>query len=172
MSRIPAQYADADLTEYEDAVPELAAIAQNKGAGLDNSIVLITGPHGTGKTRALYALKKRCKSMGTNFSMRVVPNLVLKLQALARDDMTELEKVLGDLQNKQGVLALDDLGAEKTTDFVRQALYIVIAARERWGRPTIITSNLTPAQIGEHLGDRIASRVCAGTHVHFEERRR
>ena len=168
MKGVPSQYETADLAEYDDTIPELRRMA----AGDNVPLVLITGPHGTGKTRAVYALKKACKEHRTKFAMCVVPELVVKFQALACDDMTELERRLSDLKNKNGVLALDDLGAEKTTDFVKQSLYIIIAGRERWGRPTVITSNLTLAQIGESLGDRIASRLNAGTHVQFEEKRR
>jgi DNA replication protein DnaC len=56
-------------------------------------------------------------------------------------------------------LILDDLGAEKTTDFTRSILYQIIDYRYNYEKPTIITSNLDVKQIAERFDDRIASRI-------------
>lgn len=56
-------------------------------------------------------------------------------------------------------LVMDDLGAEKPTDFVRQSIYFLINEREQWGRRTIITSNLPLARLAGQYDARIASRI-------------
>jgi DNA replication protein DnaC len=55
-------------------------------------------------------------------------------------------------------MVLDDLGAEKMTDWSVSSLYVVLSGRYNANRPTIVTSNLTLAQIAE-WEPRIASRL-------------
>lgn len=56
-------------------------------------------------------------------------------------------------------LVMDDLGAEKPTDYVRQCFYFVINEREQWGRQTLITSNRTVGKLSELYDMRIVSRI-------------
>lgn len=57
------------------------------------------------------------------------------------------------------LLVIDDLGAEKVTDWSRQLLYLLIDRRYRNGKQTIITTNLTPSQLAETIDARIVSRL-------------
>ncbi len=54
-------------------------------------------------------------------------------------------------------VALDDIGTEHLTDFVRAKLYEFLNRSE--GNWRVITANLTLEEIGERLDDRIASRM-------------
>ena len=54
---------------------------------------------------------------------------------------------------------MDDMGAEKTTDWSMSTLYVLIDKRYSEMMPTIITSNLTVAEVADKVGDRIASRI-------------
>ena len=57
-------------------------------------------------------------------------------------------------------LVLDDLGAEKTTDWTFQSLHIIINYRYEYLKPTIFTSNFDIDALSEKLGDdRISSRI-------------
>jgi len=65
-------------------------------------------------------------------------------------------------------LILDDLGAEKVSEYVRQSLYVLINKRYLEDLPTIVTSNLTLDEIANRLDDRIASRLtemCRVVHL-------
>ena len=62
------------------------------------------------------------------------------------------------------VLVLDDVGAERATDFTSGKFYRVIDARWREQRPTIITTNV-PA---DALDPRIRSRLLSGVQVTFK----
>jgi DNA replication protein DnaC len=66
------------------------------------------------------------------------------------------------------LLVLDDLGAEKTSEWVREQLGIII--NERWGnrRSVIVTSNLTLDNYRSTLGERAASRLAAMCPFVFE----
>ena len=56
-------------------------------------------------------------------------------------------------------LILDDLGAEKTSDFTLDRLYLIIDGRYSEERLTIITSNLSLDDIKDKIHDRLASRI-------------
>lgn len=60
---------------------------------------------------------------------------------------------------------LDDLGGVKTTDWGADLLFDIIDTRVNSARPTIVTSNLTPGELTDVLGDRIASRLARGATV-------
>ena len=63
------------------------------------------------------------------------------------------------------MLIIDDLGAERKSEFMQEQVYNIIDARYRSGLPMIITTNLTikqltePAEIGfSRIYDRILER--------------
>ena len=57
------------------------------------------------------------------------------------------------------ILVLDDLGAEKATDWVREILFLVIDNRYTNGLSTICTSNLSLRDLSDVLSERIADRI-------------
>lgn len=59
-------------------------------------------------------------------------------------------------------LVIDDLGVEKGTAFVVQATYYILDQREKWMRPTYITTNVPLAELDDQYGARITDRI-AGT---------
>ncbi len=61
--------------------------------------------------------------------------------------------------NASRLLILDDLGAEKPTEWVRERMYEIVNQRYEWMRPIIVTSNLSPAQLAKQVGQRVASRL-------------
>lgn len=76
------------------------------------------------------------------------------------------------------LLALDDLGAERTTDWAIETLGSLIDARTAEGLPTIVTSNYSLGQLRELWGGmpgaRIASRLggaCERIEVTGRDRR-
>ena len=72
-----------------------------------------------------------------------------------------------DLANYYGLLILDDLGAEKITDFVKQITYYIINEREINCLQTIITSNFNLSQIDEMIDSRVSSRISAYNILNF-----
>jgi DNA replication protein DnaC len=65
-----------------------------------------------------------------------------------------------DLWRKAYFLVLDDIGAEKTSEWALTQLYLIINYRYEQLLPTIITSNKSLKELAEFLGDdRITSRI-------------
>ena len=80
--------------------------------------------------------------------------------------------VLEDIRERPH-LVIDDVAAEKVTEFGLKTLYLLVD--HRWGHElsTVVTSNLTPEQLSNVLGDRIASRILGfGDPVRMEGRDR
>lgn len=70
---------------------------------------------------------------------------------------TEQEIVLKKLRTT--ILFLDDIGTESATDWAKEILYDVINYRYEERLATFISSNLSPQELANRLGDKFASRV-------------
>lgn len=85
-------------------------------------------------------------------------------------DLVRMHKFDDDEAYKEGLqrlmdadlIVLDDLGAEKVTDFVAQELFTIINHRMNRQLPMVVSTNLTPGEITDTYGDRIASRLLNG----------
>jgi DNA replication protein DnaC len=63
------------------------------------------------------------------------------------------------------LLVLDDLGAEKTTEWVQSVVYEIISHRYDEFLPLIITTNLRVNELSDKLGSRTADRIRAACKV-------
>lgn len=71
---------------------------------------------------------------------------------------------------KLPLLVIDDLGAEKVNEWVRETLYKIVDGRDVNMLPTIVTSNCPPDQLAARIDgpgepDRIVSRLIHGAIV-------
>ena len=57
------------------------------------------------------------------------------------------------------LLVLDDLGAEKPTEWVQEQLFIIINKRYEEMLPTLITTNCNMAELIDRIGRRTADRI-------------
>lgn len=134
----------------------------------DGRSVFITGDCGVGKThKAVLVLRgfvrnTSCDNFVAPFRNTPVfvnvPELLIKIRSCFNSTSKSEEDMLQKYFNTK-LLVLDDLGAEKTTDWALQSLYVIINKRCDEKRQTIITSNLTLDEIKDKLSDRIASRI-------------
>jgi len=93
-----------------------------------------------------------------------VYNVTQLLYTVRREIGTE-----GTLQDRllynSNFLILDDIGAEKVTDWVEEFLYLVVNTRYEKNHPMIFTSNLPLSKLADKIGDRIVSRVKEMCHI-------
>jgi DNA replication protein DnaC len=82
----------------------------------------------------------------------------------AIDARTSSSRILGPLLNAP-FLVVDDLGAVRRTDYVHDVLYALLNHREEHQRPTLITTNLTIADVARDMGSRIADRILRNGEV-------
>ena len=135
----------------------------------DNRSLFLSGANGIGKTYKAAGIlcnwieKLNYKQLinyaeGSNYPIFItVPELLMKIRNCF--SLQQCEESVVEKYSRCPVLVLDDLGVEKTTEWVLQTLYIILNNRYSNYMQTIITSNLSIEEIGEKLGDRIASRI-------------
>ena len=133
--------------------PDVRQWVEDARAGSRESLILL-GNVGTGKTHQAVAAYRVVVSSTRCDALAVpVPALLDSLRP-GREPLASLEDC-----ERVRLLLLDDLAAERHSDWTGELLYRVIDAR--WARhlPTVITTNATPADVRERLGDRVASRL-------------
>lgn len=121
-----------------------------------SSSLLLYGHTGLGKTHLSLAIAGKVVEAGHGVIYSSAQNLFNKLgkEKFGHSDGNTEENILG-----CDLLIIDDLGAEFTTQFTVSALYNIVNSRELEGKPTIISTNLTPEQLLSTYSERIASRI-------------
>ncbi len=167
--QIPPRYWDKAL--IQNALANEALIALKNGQS-----IFLTGSCGSGKTHLAVALMTEwfAGNLGLDRAGQICPTkgvpiflpaaeLLLEIKEswrMEKNLMAESEKDLLDRYTRTPLLVIDDLGAEKVSDWSRQTFYLLIDRRYRNLKQTVITSNLTHDQLSGQLDDRIASRIC------------
>ena len=115
------------------------------------------GPAGTGKTVCAWGLLRRQIEEERAVLFVHVPRFLAALRQATAEGRAIERQATG-----VPVLCLDDLGAERPTEWVRETLLAIIDARCNAKLPTIVTSNCSPGELDAHLGDpagRIPDRI-------------
>ena len=102
--------------------------------------LLFVGDVGTGKTHLAYAVMLELLRRGVKGMAATVPDLMDDLR-LKRGETTEKQLVQINTLKTIDLLLLDDLGAQRNTEWVTERLFIILNARYNNMLPTIITSN-------------------------------
>lgn len=124
-----------------------------------NKNLFITGTVGTGKTVFTCAVGKKRLEDRQEFKFLNYASFIMKLQSMFGKDGENAYDRAEEIAEYKGLLIIDDLGAEKLTDFVRQITYFLINEREQYERDTIITSNFSLGEIDAQIDKRISSRI-------------
>ena len=168
---IPLRFLSANLDDFQEIkIWELDSMLISK---------YIYGKTGVGKTRLLCAIGRQLSTYkGPNPDWRLIsiPKLLLQIrQCFGYDKLSDQSEMkLVELYSNIDILLLDDLGAEKVTEWSLQTLYIILNERYENEKTTIITSNYSLEKLKEFVGERIVSRIaemCLLTNLAGKDRR-
>lgn len=120
--------------------------------------IVLWGPIGTGKSIACKAIINRFATKDFRCLFISVPDAMQRL----KDSIDGKQTNVGHEQEKlisPNLLVLDDLGAEKSTEWVVERIFTIFEKRAALDKFTFFTTNLDPKQIGEVYGPRIHDRM-------------
>jgi DNA replication protein DnaC len=154
---IPARFIGKSLSNFQgyEAEVDLARQAISRGKS-----AFISGPPGVGKTHMAYGLALLYYSK--HFAIRSIPVFISSARLLL-----DLKSSIDEGNERATIrhygttpfLVIDDLGAERISDWSRQQMYLILDWRYNDMRQTVITSNLTLEKVAELIDDRLASRL-------------
>jgi DNA replication protein DnaC len=173
-ARIPPRYVRCDLSNlvlYENERLKRAVKAAQQFAESFPVVergLFLDGPPGIGKTHIAVAILKRViQRIGarglfydTRELLRIIRSTFNPVTRTAEMDV--LQPVM-----QAELLVLDDLGAEKTSEWVEETMNLIVNTRYNERRPTIFTSNYEdlpdeegdPQSLKARVGFRIHSRL-------------
>ncbi|MGI5895733.1 MAG: ATP-binding protein [Oscillospiraceae bacterium] len=120
--------------------------------------IMMLGATGLGKTHLSLAIAKQVILKGYHVLYCTAQDILRKIErehfsrSIVEDET--LQTVLD-----ADLLILDDLGAEYNTPFNVSSVYNIINTRMNFGKPTIISSNLTSQELEERYTERVVSRL-------------
>ncbi len=130
--------------------------------------IFFTGYYGCGKTHLAVGICRELIIQERRWDIRFINAIDLLYEIRRTFNSDEDCEYVIDQYLKAEILVLDDLGAEKTTEWAIETLSLIIDRRDRELLPTIITSNLSLADITEKLSGRISSRMANGKIVKID----
>lgn len=151
LSRLPVR--------FRDAVPRHVQSARWLGRYAEGEMInlAILGPGGVGKTwEASAIVRGLLLDLSVPAQLVSVPAMMQRLRPNA-DGASDI----GQYQAAP-VLAMDDLGVEKQSEWTDEQLYRIAEFRHSRNLPTIITSNLSPEQLETTYGPRLCRRWFEG----------
>ncbi|WPX08187.1 ATP-binding protein [Anaerocellum danielii] len=120
---------------------------------------LFYGPPGTGKTFLAFCIANYLIERFYPVIAVSTIGFLAKLKQLYSQSSGEMEiEVLNSFKNADLVI-LDDLGAESSTGWAVEKLYMLVDMRYRDEKPLIVTTNYDLEQLKERLGIRIFDRL-------------
>jgi DNA replication protein DnaC len=160
---LQTKWAVQQVRDYIDGIDERLA----EGRGL-----WLTGGTGTGKTTLAMLVSKAASERGHSVAIYSLPKLLARIRR-TYDSEPGGDSYLGFFERLTSVdlLHIDDLGAEKRTDWVLEQLYALINERYESQRSIVVTTNLDFNQLEEQIGARTVSRlseVCDDVHLSGE----
>jgi DNA replication protein DnaC len=160
----------SELAMHAGVMPEHAAAelsdfardAQTLAAGVldGQSSLLVLGPVGTGKTRLAAAIARESIRRGAKPAMHLARTLFRRLWSTYREGAVETEDHVIEHLTTAELLVIDDIAHKgRPSDAVISVLHEILTIRIGFGRPTVVTTNLTLEEIGRHYRESIRSRL-------------
>jgi DNA replication protein DnaC len=114
------------------------------------------GPVGTGKTTLAMLVSKAAIAAGRSVAIYSLPRLLIEI----RDSFDRWHVELLDRLAAVDLLHIDDVGVERTSDWVLEELYSIVNARYQEERSILITTHiLDRSELRKQITERTVSRL-------------
>jgi DNA replication protein DnaC len=162
---IPRRYRDVSfdqppVTEIDRQVVAVTrhytdTIAEQLDAGRG---LWFMGPVGTGKTTLAMLVSKAALETGRSVAVYSLPRLLNEIRDTHRAERSHID--LLDRLTAVDLLHIDDVGAERTNEWVLEELYSIVNARYEEQRSIVITTNILDREaLCEQITERTVSRL-------------
>jgi DNA replication protein DnaC len=117
------------------------------------------GDVGTGKTTLAMLVSKTALDAGRSVAIYSLPRLLAEIRKTFEERSEQSYLELLDRLAAVDLLHIDDLGAERTSEWVLEQLYSIINARYEDRRSLVVTTNLGHEELREQIMPRTVSRL-------------
>jgi DNA replication protein DnaC len=119
----------------------------------------LMGDVGTGKTTLAMLVSRAALDAGRTVAIYSLPRLLSELRKTFEEssDLSYLQ--LLDLLAGVDLLHIDDVGAERSSEWVLEQLYAIVNARYEDEKSIVLTTNLQPHELEEQITPRTVSRL-------------
>lgn len=149
--RIPKRFRNAVVSDVDEPAASLLFEWASRAPGPSTNLILV-GPIGTGKTHAAIGALRICAEHGSSYMFAPI---VEALDWLRPGGPPDTAARMGSVR----VLLLDDLGAEKPSDWTAERLYGIVNRRWLNELPTIVTTNIPSGELEASVDPRLFSRL-------------
>jgi DNA replication protein DnaC len=171
-ARLPPRYRHCDLDNFRDNNDSLSAAVRRARAFAERFPVVdrglfFVGKPGVGKTHlAVAVLKEAVRRTNARAIFYDIRDLLKEIRSTYNPVVhtTEAEVIRPVMEAE--LLVLDDIGAEKTSEWVEETINLIVNTRYNEKRATIFTSNYTllddpldPDSLAVRVGFRMWSRL-------------
>lgn len=153
--RIPERYSEAKYEDVPESIRTLVKAMRESKRG-----IYIHGGVGSGKTHIAYAVARKWNEVtGRAPHFWNTTELMQEIKDDFDRDAYSKKHTLENLMTTESLIVLDDIGVEKVSDWVLERFYLLVNRRYNEMRPIIFTSNYTPADLADKIGERTVSRI-------------
>jgi DNA replication protein DnaC len=162
---IPRRYRDVsfDRPPITEIDPAIVTATRRFALTIDNQLdagrgLWFMGPPGTGKTTLAMLVSKAASDAGRTVAIYSLPRLLNEIRDTHRAERSHID--LLDRLTEVDLLHIDDVGAERSTDWVLEELYSIVNARYEENRSIVITTNILDRDaLCEQITARTVSRL-------------
>lgn len=158
-SRVPASLHGLTFETFEPRKGKRDALAAVLRWSLEGGNLVLHGEPGRGKTHLAIAAVLAACATGNRAEFWPFQDLLREMQ-LRFDAEDDSAQALEARVRATEILVVDDVGAEHSrSSWATEVLESLIDHRLARALPTLITTNLTPAELPRHVGARSADRL-------------
>jgi DNA replication protein DnaC len=163
---IPRRYRDVafERPPVTDIEPHVVSATRRYAETIEGQLdagrgLWFMGPVGTGKTTLAMLVSKAALKAGRSVAIYSLPRLLNEIRETAHGAERSHVGLL-DRLTAVDLLHVDDVGAERTTDWVLEELYSIVNARYEDERSMVITTNILDREaLCDQISERTVSRL-------------